>query len=171
MCIIFPWPSPLKWPKITSKSSKPTDLWKINEPHYICIYICRYIYIYMFIGKSFFYLVPWWVSTIRNVWWTIIIFNRKNNNKTTGPFSSSQTFIVITRGYIHGDMGIPCSLHKNSGWTWMNHGTRPGKQRVCELENGPVEIVDLPWFTVIWRFSIVMSTFTRRIQKVYPLVN
>ena len=36
----FPMTFPFfKWPKITSKSSKPTDLWKINEPNYI--YICN----------------------------------------------------------------------------------------------------------------------------------
>jgi len=30
------------------------------------------------------------------------------------------------------------------GYSSLSPTTRPGKQTVCELENGPVEIVDLP---------------------------
>ena len=33
---------------------------------------------------------------------------------------------------------------RNFNWFFLMDITRPGKQTVCELENGPVEIVDLP---------------------------
>ena len=33
---------------------------------------------------------------------------------------------------------------KSTGLSWLIHIESTGKQRVCELENGPVEIVDLP---------------------------
>ena len=38
--------------------------------------------------------------------------------------------------------------------------TRPGQQTVCDIENGPVEIVDLPSYKMV-DFPIVFCMFTR----------
>ena len=72
------------------------------------------------------------------------------------------SFRGFNRSRIYGPMGMAMAQNRHPFW---DHDIPSGKLTVCELENGPVEIVDFPSYKMVDLSSSLCKRLPGRVPK------